>query len=207
MPDKKRQIVQQDIDALIPYASNARTHNDAQVAQIAASIKEFGWTNPVLIDEDGGIIAGHGRVMAARKLGQTKVPCIILSGLSDAQRRAYVIADNKLALNAGWDYDVLIPELERLGSEDVDLDLLGFTPDELEDLIGGRSLDDIVDGAADINENDSPETVAGVVRIGPYAITVGAERMYKWIELVREASGGGKKETEGLILEWLRIPD
>ena len=91
------------IDRLIPYARNARTHSDAQIAQIAGSIREFGFTNPVLIDEKGGIIAGHGRVLGARQLDMTQVPTITLTGLSEAQRRAYVIADNKLALNAGWD--------------------------------------------------------------------------------------------------------
>ena len=89
--------------ALIPYARNARTHSDAQVAEIAASIREFGFTNPILVDGDNGIIAGHGRLLAARKLGLAEVPVIELAGLSEAQKRAYVIADNKLALNAGWD--------------------------------------------------------------------------------------------------------
>jgi ParB-like chromosome segregation protein Spo0J len=96
-------VVWRGIEALIPYARNARTHSDAQIAQIAGSIREFGFTNPVLIDEAGGIIAGHGRVLGARQLGMDQVPTIALTGLSEAQRRAYVIADNKLALNAGWD--------------------------------------------------------------------------------------------------------
>src|SRR4051794_1143329 len=96
---------------LIPFAKNARTHSDAQVAQIAASIRGFGWTNPILIDGDNGIIAGHGRLLAARKLGMDTVPVIELAGLSEAQKRAYIIADNKLALNAGWDDDLLGLEL------------------------------------------------------------------------------------------------
>ena len=102
------------IEALIPYANNSRTHSDAQVSQIAASIREFGWTNPVLVDGDNGIIAGHGRVLAARKLGLTEVPVIELSHMSDAQRRAYIIADNKLAENAGWDDELLRLELGAL---------------------------------------------------------------------------------------------
>jgi ParB-like chromosome segregation protein Spo0J len=102
------QIVHLPLDELIPYARNARTHSDAQVAQIAGSMREFGWTNPVLIDEDHSIIAGHGRVLAARKLKLTDdIPCIVLAGMSDAQRRALVIADNKLAMNAGWQTDLL----------------------------------------------------------------------------------------------------
>jgi ParB-like chromosome segregation protein Spo0J len=114
------------ITDLIPYARNSRTHSDAQVAQIAASIKEFGFTNPVLIDGDGGIIAGHGRVMAARKLKMSEVPCIRLSHLSDTQKRAYIIADNKLALNAGWDEELLGLELTDIDNDDFDIDLTGF---------------------------------------------------------------------------------
>lgn len=119
------------IDALIPYARNSRTHSDAQVAQIAASIREFGFTNPVLIDKDGGIIAGHGRVMGARKLGLTEVPCIRLAHLTDTQKRAYIIADNKLALNAGWDEEMLKLEISDLGDLGLDMSLIGFSPGEL----------------------------------------------------------------------------
>lgn len=125
------QIEQISIDALIPYARNSRTHSDAQIAQIAASIKEFGFTNPVLIDETGGIIAGHGRTMAARKLGLDEVPCLRLSYLSEAQKKAYIIADNKLALNAGWDDEMLKVELNDLSGMDFDLSLLGFDDIEL----------------------------------------------------------------------------
>ena len=119
------------ISALIPFARHSRTHSDAQVAQIAASIREFGFTNPILIDGDKGIIAGHGRLQAARKLGLAEVPCIMLEGLTDAQKRAYVIADNKLALNAGWDIELLSSEIVGLGDEGFDLSLLGFNDDEL----------------------------------------------------------------------------
>ena len=125
------------IDSLIPYVSNSRTHSDAQIAQIAASIKEFGWTNPILIDGDNGIIAGHGRLLAARKLGQDKIPTIELSGLTDAQKRAYVIADNKLALNAGWDMELLNLEMTGLQDEGFDLSLIGFDDVELSDLFVG----------------------------------------------------------------------
>ena len=114
------------VETLIPYARNSRTHSDEQIAQIAASIKEFGWTNPVLIDGDNGLIAGHGRIMAARKLAIEEVPCIQLSHLTEAQKRALVIADNQLALNAGWDMDMLKVELQDLKTEDFDLDFLGF---------------------------------------------------------------------------------
>ena len=119
-------IVSRKVAELIPFAKNSRTHSDAQIAQIAASVREFGWTNPVLIDGGNGIIAGHGRVLAARKLGMDAVPCIELSGLSDTQRRAYIIADNKLALNAGWDEELLALELFDLNAADFDMALIGF---------------------------------------------------------------------------------
>jgi hypothetical protein len=128
---------------LIPYARNARTHSDAQVAQIAGSIREFGFTNPVLIDRENGIIAGHGRVLAAQKLALNKVPCIRLGYLNEKQKRAYIIADNKLALNAGWDEEMLGIELADLREADFDLGLLGFDESEL--------------GSFDVEEGDMPE--------------------------------------------------
>lgn len=124
------------IDGLIPYALNSRTHDDAQIAQIAASIKEFGFTNPILIDETNGVIAGHGRLLAARKLGLDEVPSVVLSGLSDAQKRAYVIADNKLALNAGWDFEMLKIELSDLEAINFDISLIGFDDEETYKLLG-----------------------------------------------------------------------
>lgn len=122
------------IEDIIPYVNNTRTHSEEQVTQIASSIKEFGFTNPVLIDDNGGIIAGHGRVMAAKKLNIDEVPTITLSGLSETQIKAYVIADNKLALNAGWDEELLKLEIEGLNADGFDIDLLGFSVDELADL-------------------------------------------------------------------------
>ena len=130
----KTQIEHLSLETLIPYARNSRTHSDEQVAQIAASIREFGFTNPVLVDGDGGIIAGHGRVLAARKLTLAEVPCIRLAHLTEAQKRAYVIADNKLALNAGWDNELLAVEFEELEALGFDLNLTGFTQDEIDAL-------------------------------------------------------------------------
>ena len=144
-------IEQRAIEALVPYARNSRTHSEAQVAQIAASIREFGFTNPVLIDADGGIIAGHGRVMAARKLGMEEVPCIELAGLSDTQRRAYIIADNKLALNAGWDDELLAIEFAELADAGFDNLLTGFTQDEIDAL----TPEQIPEGLTD--EDAAPE--------------------------------------------------
>jgi hypothetical protein len=139
-------IEQRLVADLIPYAANSRTHSDAQVAQIAASIKEFGWTNPILIDGDNTIIAGHGRLLAARKLGMEEVPAIILDHLSKSQQRALVIADNQLALNAGWDMEMLKAEIEDLKLDGFDLDILGFSDAELKDFFDemdglGTSLD------------------------------------------------------------------
>ena len=140
------QIENRPIEALIPYARNSRTHSDAQVAQIAASIREFGWTNPVLVDGSNGIIAGHGRVLAARKLGFDQVPVIELAHLSESQKRAYVLADNKLAENAGWDDELLRIELEALQAAGFDLSLTGFADDELAalmaELAGNEGLTD-----------------------------------------------------------------
>ena len=136
---------------LIPYARNSRTHTPEQVAQIASSIKEFGFTNPVLIDSEKGIIAGHGRVMGAQKLGLKEVPTIEVTGWTDAQKRAYIIADNKLALNAGWDNDLLKLEIEELQGEEFDLELTGFDLDEI-----GEILDTDI-GLDDIEEDETPE--------------------------------------------------
>ena len=119
-------VERRPIDALIPYANNARTHSDEQVAQIAASMREWGWTNPVLFDEAGMIIAGHGRVLAARKLGLDEVPVMVADGWTDAQKKAYVLADNQLALNAGWDAELLSTELKGLDELGFDLGLIGF---------------------------------------------------------------------------------
>jgi site-specific DNA-methyltransferase (adenine-specific) len=140
------------LDRLIPYANNSRTHSEEQVAQIAASIREFGFTNPILIDEADGIIAGHGRVLAARKLGMEEVPCIRLGHLTEAQRRAYVIADNKLALNAGWDDALLRVELEGLQSLNFDTGLTGFSEDEIAALLAVSTVD------PDADPDETPQT-------------------------------------------------
>lgn len=127
-------IEEVSIDKLIPYARNSRTHSDEQVAQIAASIKEFGFTNPILIDKEGGIIAGHGRVSAARKLSLATIPCIRLGHLTETQRKAYIIADNKLALNAGWDNELLTLELDELLADGFAIEILGFNPAEIQNI-------------------------------------------------------------------------
>ncbi len=149
---------QRKIADLIPFARNSRTHSDEQVAQIAASIREFGWTNPILVDDANGIIAGHGRLAAARKLGMAEVPVIVLDHLTDAQKRALVIADNKLALNAGWDLELLSSEIEGLGEDGFDLSLLGFNEDELAALLVEKT-----EGLVD--PDDIPEVPADPVSV------------------------------------------
>jgi site-specific DNA-methyltransferase (adenine-specific) len=158
-------LVDKSIDSLIPYANNSRTHDDAQIAQIAASIKEFGFRNPILVDGNG-IIAGHGRVLAARKLGLTKVPSIDCSDLTEAQKKAYVIADNKLALNAGWDMDLLKVEIEGLSELDFDIDLLGFNAEELNAMLNSIvGTDGLTDEDAVPDVPDEPKTKLGDIYI------------------------------------------
>jgi ParB-like chromosome segregation protein Spo0J len=128
------QIKEVAVDKLIPYAKNSRTHSEAQVAQIAASIKEFGFRNPILVDGNG-VIAGHGRLLAARKLGLKQVPTIECSDLTEPQKKAYIIADNKLAMNAGWDGELLALEMEELLKGNFNLELLGFSETELDELL------------------------------------------------------------------------
>lgn len=156
-------IEQLPVGDLIPFAKNSRTHDDAQVAQIAASIKEFGFTNPILIDEQSGIIAGHGRLLAARKLQLTEIPCIRLSHLSDAQKRAYVIADNKLALNAGWDDEMLALELGDLKDMEFDLSLTGFSTDEINALLTPTVVKGLTDEDAVPEIPENPVTKLGDV--------------------------------------------
>ena len=129
MAAKKYKMVDRKVSDLIPYVNNSRVHDEEQIIQICSSIKEFGFTNPVLIDESNGIIAGHGRLMAAKKLNLKTVPCIVLAGLSEAQKKAYIIADNAIPLNASWDMEKLALEVDALQAEDFDLSLLGFKDD------------------------------------------------------------------------------
>ena len=156
-------IEQRSVLELIPYAANSRTHSDAQVAQIAASIKEFGWTNPILIDGDNTIIAGHGRLLAARKLGLEEVPAIIIDHLTKAQQRALVIADNQLALNAGWDMDMLKAEIEDLNLENFDINLLGFDEKFLDGLLEPEPASGLTDDDAVPEVPETPKTVLGDV--------------------------------------------
>jgi len=171
---------------LIPYINNSRTHSEEQTTQIASSIKEFGFTNPVLIDTDGGLIAGHGRILAAQKLNIDEVPCIVLDGLTEAQKKAYIIADNQLPLNAGWDLDKLKLEIETLGELDFDVDLLGFDDDFLDGL-----LDVQTDGLTDEDEvPEVPETPVSVLgdiwQLGNHRLMCGDSTSIDAAELLLE---------------------
>jgi len=154
------QIETWSLDRLLPYARNARTHSDEQVAQIAGSIVEFGFNNPCLVDEAGVLIAGHGRVLAARRLGLDTVPVIVLAHLSEAQKKAFRIADNKLALNAGWNDELLRLEIEELQALDFDLDLIGFGEQELVELLGEVAGADADGGGGVGDEDAAPEPPA-----------------------------------------------
>jgi len=158
------QIKEIEVSKLIPYANNSRTHDDAQVAQLAASIKEFGFRNPILVD-GVGIIAGHGRLMAARKLGLEKVPTIDCSDMTEIQKKAYIIADNKLALNSGWDTNLLSLELEQLDADGFNLELLGFDSKELDELLAPEVVEGLTDEDAVPDVPDEPKTKLGDIYI------------------------------------------
>jgi site-specific DNA-methyltransferase (adenine-specific) len=181
-------ITQKKVDSLIPYVKNSRTHSDAQVAQIAASIKEFGWTNPILVDGDNGIIAGHGRLMAARKLGYKEVPTIELADLTETQKRAYIIADNRLALNAGWDNEMLTIELNDLLADGFALELLGFDPKELNALLEPEVVQGLTDEDAVPDVPEEPKTKLGdIYQLGNHRLMCGDSTS---VEAVVELTGG-----------------
>jgi DNA modification methylase len=163
------------VEALLPYAKNSRTHSDEQVAQIAASIKEFGFNNPILIDKENTIIAGHGRLLAARRMGMTEVPCIKLGHLTETQRKAYVIADNRLALNADWDTDMLTIELNDLLEDNFALDILGFDADELKALLDPVTpTEGLTDDDAVPETPEEPKTKPGdIYRLGRHRLMCG----------------------------------
>lgn len=168
------QIKQVKVTSLIPYIRNSRTHSDAQVAQIAASIKEFGWTNPILVDGTNGIIAGHGRLLAARKLGNAEVPVIELAHMTESQKKAYVIADNQLAMNAGWDTSMLTLELADLKEAGFSLDILGFDPKELDSLLEPEQINGLTDEDAIPDVPEEPKTKLGdIYQLGNHRLMCG----------------------------------
>lgn len=168
------EIIQRKVNELIPYINNSRTHSEEQVNQIVASINEFGFTNPLLIDEKDNIIAGHGRLLASKKLKMEEVPCIVLSGLTEAQKKAYIIADNKMALNAGWDEELLKIELENLKELDFDLELTGFDVDELDDIFQTEEEQEVIEDDFDIEPPEEPKSKLGdIYQLGNHRLMCG----------------------------------
>lgn len=168
MSEKSTAFEYRNVNDLIPYARNARTHSPEQVQKLAGSIKEFGFINPIIISEDGGVLAGHGRILAAQKLGLKQVPCVVESHLTEAQRRAYILADNRLALDAGWDEEMLKIELNELQGMDFDLDLIGFNDEELKQFMEDFPVNDLGDDGSgdeevDVDENEEAVTQPGDV--------------------------------------------
>lgn len=159
------QIIYKKTADLLPYARNARTHSDSQVAQLAASIKEFGFNNPVAIDADGMILCGHGRVMAAQRLGMDEVPTVCLAHLTDIQKKAYILADNKLALNAGWDNDMLKVEIEDLKFSNFDLDLVGFSTEELDEIMNQNEEPEVEEDDYTVAVPEEPKAKLGEIYI------------------------------------------
>lgn len=197
------QIEQRPTEQLVPYVRNARTHSAEQVAQIAASIAEFGFVNPILIGEDDVIVAGHGRLLAAQELGLSEVPVIVLDHLSEAQRRALVIADNRLAENAGWDQTMLRAELAALREDEFDLDLLGFDESELDEILDGFGADgaefggsEPVDGEAS-SRPSTPGALSDRFGVPPFSVLDARkgwwqDRKRAWIDLgLRSELGRG----------------
>lgn len=182
----------------IEYVNNSRTHSDEQVNQVASSTKEFGFTNPILIDEQNGIIAGHGRLMAAKKLGLEEVPCIVLTGLTEAQKKAYVIADNKLALNSGWDLDLLKLEMQNLDELGFDLDLLGFSDDELNDLLNDvEPTEGLTDEDAVPEAPETPVSVLGDVwLLGNHRLTCGDSTSMDAVEKLMDGKKADMVHTD-----------
>jgi ParB-like chromosome segregation protein Spo0J len=198
MPDWPADTVERHpVASLVPYARNARTHSAEQVAQIAASIREWGWTTPVLVDDAGGIIAGHGRILAAQSLGLADVPVMVAHGWTEAQKRAYVLADNKLGLNAGWDEPLLRDELASLRDVGVDLGMIGFSADELTALFADPAS--IADGFADDDAGEVDEADTMLV-LGPYRMAVDRVDFLAWQEAIRGAVGFAKQDIIAEIL-------
>lgn len=197
--EMKLKIEYRKVSDLLPYARNARTHSDAQVSQLAASIKEFGFNNPVAVDGDGMILCGHGRVMAAQKLGMTEVPTVCLSHLSDTQKKAYILADNKLALNAGWDNDMLKVELEDLKFSNFDLDLVGFSTEELDEIMNQDEEPEVEDDDYTVAVPQEPKAKLGEVYIlGKLRLMCGDSTS---IQDVEKLMGGGEYQADLLLTD------
>lgn len=185
-------IIYKKVDELIPYINNSRTHSEEQINQICASINEYGWTNPVLIDEKGMIIAGHGRVQAGKKLGKEEIPCIVLENLTEAQKKAYIIADNKMGINAGWNEELLKLELENLKELDFDLELTGFNLDEIDDILGIEEEKQVEEDDFEVEVPEEPKAKLGdIYQLGNHRLMCGDSTS---IEDVEKLMNGNKAD-------------
>lgn len=195
-----------EIDRLKPYENNARTHSDEQIRQVAASISQFGFVNPILVDSDEGVIAGHCRLAAAQDLGLEQVPVVVLDHLSPEQRRAYVLADNQLALNAGWDEAKLAEELAALHLADFDLPVLGFDDAELAALLDPDGIDELEDGINATAGSDQLEDADTQVVVGSYRFDLERSSYIQWRDAIRDQVGFEDDDVKAEIRRRLQIP-
>jgi ParB-like chromosome segregation protein Spo0J len=204
IPAMADQIEVWPVEKLHPYARNARTHSDEQISQIAASMIEFGVTTPLLVDTGAGIIAGHGRLEAAKLIDLKELPVIVLDHLSEEQKRAYVIADNKLAENAGWDYSRLSQEIEALMADNFDVGITGFSDDEISELLS-EAGDDLTEGFDGDDEEREIKESDTICVVGSYRIPISREDYLRWHDDIREKVGFEKDAIRKEIRKRLKI--
>lgn len=204
IPGMANRIEMWGVEKLRPYIRNARTHSDEQISQIAASFLQFGMVNPLLVDSEAGLIAGHGRLEAAKLIGMKKVPVIVLDHLTEEQKQAYIIADNKLAENAGWDRELLQQEIQSLMEKDFDVGIIGFSQDELEQILK-QVEDEITDGFDDDSEEDVTEEADTVCVVGSYRIPIARDEYMRWHDAIREKVGFEKDAIKDEIRRRLKI--
>tara|TARA_R110000868_G_scaffold28621_1_gene107137 strand:+ start:658 stop:1287 length:630 start_codon:yes stop_codon:yes gene_type:complete len=199
---KQMQVVYKTVDSLIPYINNSRIHTEEQIGQIAGSIKEFGWTNPILLDGENGILAGHGRLRAAIKLSMDKVPCINLAHLSETQKKAYVIADNKIALNSNWDAQILALELDSLRNADMDLSLLGFSEADLSRINDDQDLAMLNDMGKQAEDEVVEDLEKPNIEMSAFSVMLEHEQRESVFRAIRKAKDEHELETSGQAL-WI----
>lgn len=202
----KLAIKYQDPKALKPSPNNTREHSPEQVKQIVEAIGQFGFTNPILVDENNAIIAGHGRAMAALQVGLPTVPTIALSGLTETQKRAYMIADNKIALNATWNHDMLAMEIAELQDLDFDMSLIGFTDEELNKITEGLGVpDESEDGVYASEGKDQHKQAQTMVVVGEYRAVLDRDRYKAWLEEIRQSAGFKDEQVKAEMLRRLGL--
>lgn len=200
------EIIYKQVDELIPYVNNSRTHSDMQVTQIAASIKEFGFTNPILTDGDNGVIAGHGRLLAAKKLGLEQVPVIELHGLDEIKKKAYIIADNKITLNSGWDIELLSLELESLKQVDYDITTIGFSDDDLSRLANDLDLLKMKNMSGDSEDEKITNGEKSSEELFPFSVMIDHDQRETIFQALRKAKQEYDLETSSQAI-WVICKD